>query len=87
MYGVLPARLSGYHLHVVSEEVERGIRPPVVELQNLLARGGVVVKWRGGDLGTEPRPSVRAAYEPSLQPLKVFSHFPATSVFLILRSL
>lgn len=61
--------------------------PLVVELQSLLARGGVVVKWRGGDLGTEPRPSVRAAYEPSLQPLKVFSHFPATSVFLILRSL
>lgn len=51
---------------------KEGSDPLVVELQSLLARGGVVVKWRGGDLGTEPRPSVRAAYEPSLQPLMFF---------------
>lgn len=45
MYGVLPARVSGYHLHVVSEEVERGIRPPGSGVTELVGQG-----WGGGEV-------------------------------------
>lgn len=72
MYGVLPARASGYHLHVIPEEAERGIRPPGSGVTEPVGRGWGGGGVRGSDLGTEPRPSVRAAYELSLQPLNVF---------------